>query len=647
MERRNLLVLAILLIGFSVRGWSQANVNESSETAFLYVNNLIGSDSNPGSQAYPLRSLSAAAGRALANSRNGVGTRVIIAPGTYRESVSLSGSSASAPITMEAASPGTVIVSGAQLYTGWQPSASNPQIFVHSWPNRFGYCSSYSGTTMIEAPIVRRREIIVVNGTPLTQVLAPSQMAPGTFFVDESSGQAYLLPSNGTDMSTATVEVATLPVLFTVGGKGNVVLRGMTFQYANSCRGTAAVYVVGASNVLIDGVRFQWNNAQGLNISNRTSYFTVQNSTANFNGDTGFQAVTVDRGLWQSDEASYNNWRGAQAGYYFFNSGGGHFFMTHNQTFSGFNSYFNQTYGTHFDTDNANIVATAMNASQNLMNGLFIEKNQGPFNVSSGTYCSNNIGAHPQWIAQGGISIRNSTYVTLNGNFLANNGRSQITIQGQRGGLASSNWQTGQTYNLVTSHLTMAHNIVSASLGQASFRDGYLGGSDWSTFASTLSSNYNTWSSASPNGTFVIPTPRYGNNLDLAGWQSMTHQDTSSQFAWVNAPSTGACAPVPQTADYWVTVETPVVSVAAGSQVSFNLQLLPMGYSGAVTMRLDGANQIGGAVAHLASPTVSVPGTTQMALSTAGSTAPGTYPVTVIATNGSVTHTVTVFVTVR
>ena len=99
MERRNLLVLAILLIGFSVRGWSQANVNESSETAFLYVNNLIGSDSNPGSQAYPLRSLSAAAGRALANSRNGVGTRVIIAPGTYRESVSLSGSSATAPIS--------------------------------------------------------------------------------------------------------------------------------------------------------------------------------------------------------------------------------------------------------------------------------------------------------------------------------------------------------------------------------------------------------------------------------------------------------------------------------------------------------------------------------------------------------------------
>jgi hypothetical protein len=646
MARRNLLALAILLIVSSVQAWSQANVNEGSESAFIYVNGVTGSDSNPGSQAYPLRSLTAAAGRALSNSQNGVGTRVIIAPGTYRESFSLSGTGATAPITLEAATPGTVIVSGAQLYTGWQPAASNPQVYVHSWPNRFGYCSSYAGTTMIEAPIVRRREMIAVNGTPLTQVLAPSQMAPGTFFVDESNGQAYLLPAAGTDMSTATVEVASLPVLLVVR-KSNVVVRGITFQYANSCRGTAAVFVLSASNVLMEGDRFQWNNAQGLNISNRSSNFTVQNSTANFNGDTGFQAVTVDRGLWQSDEASYNNWRGAQAGYYFFNSGGGHFFMTHNQTFSGFNTYFNHTYGTHFDTDNANIVATSMNASQNLMNGLFIEKNEGPFNVSNGTYCSNNIAAHPQWIADGGISIRNSTFVTLTGNLIVNNGRSQITIQGQRGGLAASNWQTGQTYNLITSHLTMALNVMSSTTGQVDFRDGYLGGTDWSTFVSTLNSNSNTWSSALPNSTFVVPTPRYGTNLDLAGWRSVTRQDTSSQFASVAAPTSAACAPVPEVADYWLTVAAPVVSVAAGGQASFGLQLVPVGYTGPVSLQLDGVSQIGGAVAHLSAATAAVPATLQVALSTGGSTPPGTYPITVIASNGSITHTVTVYVVVH
>jgi hypothetical protein len=61
---------------------------------------------------------------------------------------------------------------------------------------------------------------------------------------------------------------------------------------------------------------------------------------------------------------------------------------------------------------------------------------------------------------------------------------------------------------------------------------------------------------------------------------------------------------------------------------------------------MDGLTQMSGAVADLSWSTTLVPATSQV-LNAGASTAPGTYPVTLIATNGTITHTATVFVTIR
>ena len=68
--------------------------------------------------------------------------------------------------------------------------------------------------------IVRRREMIFVNDFALSQVLAQGQLKEGTFFVNESSDKVYIFPPAGTDMTRATVEVATRPsVLLVKGGQ--------------------------------------------------------------------------------------------------------------------------------------------------------------------------------------------------------------------------------------------------------------------------------------------------------------------------------------------------------------------------------------------------------------------------------------------
>src|ERR1700674_4790758 len=84
---------AILLFSISFLAcdlaWSQASVDESRETATLYVDAIKGSDSNPGTSQRPLKTVGAAATKAVSNNQAGVGTKVIIRTGTYREAVTM------------------------------------------------------------------------------------------------------------------------------------------------------------------------------------------------------------------------------------------------------------------------------------------------------------------------------------------------------------------------------------------------------------------------------------------------------------------------------------------------------------------------------------------------------------------------------
>src|SRR5271167_5037096 len=85
--------------------WGQAKINETHETASIYVDVKVGSDSNPGTQTAPFKTIGAAASAAINNNHSGIGTRVIINPGTYREAIAIGKGSrtTNSPITFQAA----------------------------------------------------------------------------------------------------------------------------------------------------------------------------------------------------------------------------------------------------------------------------------------------------------------------------------------------------------------------------------------------------------------------------------------------------------------------------------------------------------------------------------------------------------------
>ena len=83
----SILISLLLPFFFLTSGFGQANVNESLETANVYVNGTTGSDTNPGTESKPLKTIGAAVSMAITNNHNSIGTKVTVDAGTYRESI--------------------------------------------------------------------------------------------------------------------------------------------------------------------------------------------------------------------------------------------------------------------------------------------------------------------------------------------------------------------------------------------------------------------------------------------------------------------------------------------------------------------------------------------------------------------------------
>src|SRR3981081_4722906 len=90
LPQRNIVITFLFPFLFVLASLGQATVNESLETAYIYVDAVTGSDTNSGTKTKPLKTINAAAGIAQSNNWASIGTKITINPGTYRESLALS-----------------------------------------------------------------------------------------------------------------------------------------------------------------------------------------------------------------------------------------------------------------------------------------------------------------------------------------------------------------------------------------------------------------------------------------------------------------------------------------------------------------------------------------------------------------------------
>ncbi len=592
-------------------------MNENLETVFVYVDGTAGNDNNDGSKGSPFQTINKALLTAGANNQKGVGTQINVNPGIYREQLTFQAPQTSLPFTLQATTSGTVFVSAADSLPGntWAVSSYGPSVYTNSATSSYIFpaCPVPSGFPPVP-PIFSRREMVFVNGFRLNQVIFSNELQPSTFWADAGgSNQIYIWPPAGTNMAEADVEVATAARSPLLGANGinNFVIRGLTFEYDNSCAGPR---VTDGTNILIDSDQFLWNSSLGFGVfggSGASENVTVQNSIANHNGAIGFAGNKVKYVLYQNDQSSYNGWRGALGAYYEVGFDGSYFFLYHNSNFNGYSSYYNESSGVHFDTDNASDQITGMQSSGNNLEGLAIEASEGPILVQNSTFCSNSPTALGK---SGNITINDSSSVTLTGNTAYNGGALQVAVLG--GGRAGTNWEQ-PTVPLVrfNQNLTESNNNFIGTAGEVGFSIPYKNDPScsvpianmWQTFGSTFSSQSNTWGdTAATSSSYPFFTAGIlGGTVPLSTWQSPppqgVGQDTNSQFVPGGSAPQQCALPQPDIADFWLLLgprggAAAVVPEAGGPAIQVPINLVSVGFTGNVSLSFDTTQEGGSAI---------------------------------------------------
>lgn len=486
----------------------------------LYVA-TTGNDGNAGTIGSPKLTVQAAVTQAMTNNIANLSTTVFVNAGMYRESVTMAytGTETVKPIIIEAVTAGTAIVSGSDIYTGWSNIGGG--IFTHAWTNNYGlaaYPSGWAGNVTLP-DIVRRREMVFVDGTHLTQVETLGAVTIGTFFVDEAADLLYLFPPAGTVMGTAVVEVALRPSPFLAEGKRFVTLKGMTFQHGNAALQGAAVTFNNCLDIFIEDSAFDWNNWMGITFSGATRV-SVKGGHANHNGATGSGGFQIKSSTFEELETSYNNWRGGSSlETSEWAIAGLKHLLVHNTTYTRLRAVENQSWGFWIDTDADTVTIEESDFSRNLLDGMFLEALQGPIILRGNRFLNN---------TRDGFLIGNVARGSLLKNVFSGNGGTQIRLGGSGGTRAVQNYETLVTYNVWSENWIWKRNLIAGSGAARLFTTTLTSPPEpWAAFQSTFLSDYNIWSHPTDRKDWIVPG---GTPSSLLDWQTLTGQEANSTF---------------------------------------------------------------------------------------------------------------------
>jgi len=480
-------------------------------------------DGNPGTDDRPLKTIVKAVDLAVQNNLRNTGTRIVIYPGVYRETISLRSNTglSDASIQFEAKEHGTVTISGSDVWTGWKKQGTM-NTYTHTWPYKWGaapYPQGWQGNVVLQ-PIVRRREMIFINGRPLTQVLSNRELKDGTFYVSEQTSTVFLMPPSGLGFENATVEIAVRPDLFFVESAQNLTVRGLVFMHGNTPVGGTAVIFSNCSNVLVEDCGFFWNNWSGMTFISTKQHSSnsviARRNLANYNGAIGLEASKVTDLLYEDNETSYNNWRGALGQLYSWSTAGMKHLFIHGGVYRRHRAVGNQATGCWFDTDCADIEIEQAFFCRNYT-GLFIEASEGPTSVTDCVICHSQGG----W----GLLTEAGDNVTLQGNIVYGNAGAQIRVL--KGIRPVKNWETNEDSELVAEWWTFRKNIiVGTDTTPHLVQIGNSVGENKDRFLSTLVSDENVWFSPKSSEAFNVDEK----GMDFNTWQSVSKQDANSRF---------------------------------------------------------------------------------------------------------------------
>ena len=360
------------------------------------------SDSNPGSDAQPLRTINRAA--ALVQP----GDVVTIHSGIYREQVAIKQSGTpEQPIRFEPAPDAQVIITGADVLKGWTKDKDSDHSYSIDWPHQLFQGDDHNP---------RGTEQVFVNRRLHLKVPSPAALTNETFFVDLAAKRLHLFAMRNPDedQSPQPVEGSTRGTIWNVSGS-DVQTRGLCFRYSASRAQQGMAQFKGARDVVEDCV-FEWANSTGATFS--ANDLTVRRCIFQDNGQQGFSGSHNDRLRLDGCTARRNNNKEFPRGW---EAGGNKMCMSRGVIYENCRFINNHGCGVWFDISNVDATIRNCLIADNEDAGIFYE-------ISYGLHAHDNVivgnGMRPSkgsWGANGGVCISSSPGCVIERNLIIGN----------------------------------------------------------------------------------------------------------------------------------------------------------------------------------------------------------------------------------
>lgn len=356
------------------------------------------SDEGAGTQNMPWQTISKAAETLQP------GDTAIIHAGVYRERVTPArGGTSDAPIAYQAAEGDEVVITGADIITGWQ-GVGDGVWKKEPWTYRFPTHPNDERHRLIG-----RCEQVIVDGKLLKQVATREEMVAESFCADTQADVLYVWLADGADPNERAIEASVRPACFGVSrgreSKDYITLQGITFRYAANTAQRGALVIRG-DGCLVENCTAEWTNGTGMSFSGNN--ITFRRVRSHHNGQQGMGGS--GRGfLLEEVVLDHNNTKGFDTDW---EAGGFKIAHARDGIVRHCRGVANNGNAFWFDIDVRDIVVENCFCKDNAGHGIYVEISGG-FEIRD-NLCVHN-GTDDKW-GYGGISIAESDHCTIERN---------------------------------------------------------------------------------------------------------------------------------------------------------------------------------------------------------------------------------------
>ncbi len=286
---RRLLIVSLALLCLLPR---------SGQAATLIVDQKApkAADTNPGTRARPLKTISAAAKKVEP------GDTVLVRPGVYREAVHLTVSGTeSKPITFRSETPHAAVVDGADVVTGFTPETAG--VWSFPAPNIVSLGSDPNAGEWITG------DVVYLDGTPLTHVTNRAALIPGTYFLDYAAKRVLFAPYENQTPDRAKIEFTTRNGLLAAEKPlDDIHVQGFTLIHNGDWFGNLHALTVCGQRWLVENNNILWSSYAGIAFRH-SNHCIVRNNLVDWSGAENVVGNSTANLLFENNRLRHGNWQ--------------------------------------------------------------------------------------------------------------------------------------------------------------------------------------------------------------------------------------------------------------------------------------------------------------------------------------------------